>query len=198
MFIKSFFGQICCCSVTNSCPALWLHGLQHTRLPSIQLLLSGVWLFVTLWTAACQAPLSFTISLSLLKFMSTESVMLCNHLIPCHLFSFCPLSQHQGLFQWVSSSHQVANVLKLQLQQVLPMSIQGLFPLRLSGLISLQSKGFSKVFSSTTIQKHQFFSTQVESGLLIIQKLTILGPLSWEIGADVYLDQNPGPELLQP
>ena len=51
--------------------------------------LSHVWLFVTQWTAACQTPLSFTISQSLLKFMSTESVMLSNHLILCLPFSFC-------------------------------------------------------------------------------------------------------------
>ena len=43
---------------------------------------------------------------------------------------------------------------------VLPMNIQGWFPLGLTGLISLQSKGLSRVFSSTTVQKHQFFSTQ--------------------------------------
>ena len=44
---------------------------------------------------------------------------------------------------------------------VLPMDIQGLFPLGLTGLISLQSKGLSRVFSSTTVQKHQFFGTQL-------------------------------------
>lgn len=72
-----------------------------------------VWLFVTPWTAAHQASLSFTISRSLLKLMSIESVMASNHL---HPLSFSPptfnLSQHQGLFKWVSSSHWVAKVLK--------------------------------------------------------------------------------------
>ena len=71
-------------------------------------LLSCVRLFATPWTAAHQASLSFTISRSLLKLMSTESVMPSNHLIlslPSLAFS---LSQHQGLFQWVGSSHQVA------------------------------------------------------------------------------------------
>ena len=69
--------------------------------------LSHVQLFVTPWTAACQASLSFTISWSLLKLMSIESVMPSNHLILCHL-PFPPdlsLSQHQGLFQWVNPSH---------------------------------------------------------------------------------------------
>ena len=51
--------------------------------------LSHVWLFAAPWTAACQAPLSSTISWSLLKFMSIESVMLSNHLILCCPFSFC-------------------------------------------------------------------------------------------------------------
>ena len=70
------------------------------------------------------------------------------------------LSQHQSLFQWVSSSHQVAKVLELQLQQTLPMNIQDSFPLGWTCWI-LQSKGLSKVFSNTTVQKHQFFSAQL-------------------------------------
>ena len=70
------------------------------------------------------------------------------------------LSQHQGLFQWVSSSHQVSKVLKFQ-HQFLPMNIQDWFPLELTGLISLLSKGLSRVFSNTTVQKHQFFNAQL-------------------------------------
>ena len=71
------------------------------------------------------------------------------------------LSQHQGLFQYVDSSHQVAKVLELQLPaSVLPMNIQGWFPLGLIGLISLQSKVLSRVFSNTTVEKDQFFTTQ--------------------------------------
>ena len=71
------------------------------------------------------------------------------------------LSQHQGLFQWVSSLYHVAKVLEFQLQSVLPMNIQDWFPLGLSGWISLQSKGLSRVFSNTTVQKHQFFGAQL-------------------------------------
>ena len=71
------------------------------------------------------------------------------------------LSQHQGLFQWVGSLHQVAKILEFRLQhQWIPMSIQGGSPLGLTGLISLLSKRLSGVFSSTTIWKHQFFSAQ--------------------------------------
>ena len=79
--------------------------------------LSHVRLFVIPWTAACQASLSITNSRSLLKLMSIELVI---H-PPSHplLYPSSPAfnpSQHQGLFQWVSSSHQVAKVLEFQLQ----------------------------------------------------------------------------------
>ena len=72
------------------------------------------------------------------------------------------LSQHQGLFKWVSSLHQVAKVFEFQLQhQFLPMNIQDWFSLGWTSWISLQSKGLSRVFSKTTVQKHQFFGTQL-------------------------------------
>ena len=70
------------------------------------------------------------------------------------------LSQHQGLFQWVSSSHHVAKVLQLQVQhQPFQWRIRW-FPSRLTGLISLLFKALSRVFSSTTIWRHQFFGIQ--------------------------------------
>ena len=89
-------------------------GHRLGKLRSLVQLLSHVWLFVTPWTAA---PLSLTISWIWFKFMFIES-MLANHLILCHLpspFVF-HLSQYQGLFQWISSSHLVAKTLELQLQ----------------------------------------------------------------------------------
>ena len=55
------------------------------------------------------------------------------------------LSQHHGLFKWVSSLHQVAKILGFQLQHVFPMNIQGWSPLGWTGWISLQSKGLSRV-----------------------------------------------------
>ena len=71
------------------------------------------------------------------------------------------LSQQQGLFQWVGSSHQVAKVIGVSASgSVLPMNIQDWFPLGLNGLISLLSKEVSAVFFSTTVWKHQFFSAQ--------------------------------------
>ena len=79
--------------------------------------LSRVWLFATPWTAARQASLSITNSWSLLKLTCIALVMPSNHLIHCHPLLLPPsISQLQGLFQWVSSLHQVAKVLELQLQ----------------------------------------------------------------------------------
>ena len=116
--------------------------------------LSRVCLFVTPRTAACQAALSFTVSQSLLKFMPIESVMLSNHVILC-----CPVSA-LGSFpmnQLFISGGQSVGVSA----SVLPMNTQSWFPLGLSGLISFVSKGLSRVFSNTTVQKHQFFSAQL-------------------------------------
>ena len=127
--------------------------------------LSRVQHFVTQWTAACQVSLSFTISQSLLKLMSVESVMASNQLIlsPTSPPALIP-SQHQGLFQWVNSSHEVAKILGVSaLASFLPKNTWGWSPLELTGWISLQSKGLSRVFSNTTVQKHQFFGTQLSS-----------------------------------
>ena len=72
------------------------------------------------------------------------------------------LSQCQGLFKWVSSSHQVAKVFGVSAStSVLPVNTQDWSPVGWTGWISLQSKGLSRVFSNTTVQKHQFFSTQL-------------------------------------
>ena len=73
------------------------------------------------------------------------------------------LYQHQGLFKWVSSSHQVAKVLEFQLQhQSFWWTLRtDLLYNGLTGWISLQSKGLSRVFSNTTVQKHQLFGIQL-------------------------------------
>ena len=72
------------------------------------------------------------------------------------------LSQHQGLFRWVNSSRQAAKVLEFQLQYQF---FQGIFKtdclLGWTSWISLQSKGLSRVFFNTTVQKHQFFGAQL-------------------------------------
>ena len=114
-----------------------LHELQHARL---------------------LCPLA--ISQILLKFTSIELVMLRSHLIFCHPFSYCLQSFP------VSGSFPMSWLFTLGGQStgtsaaVLPIYIQDWFPLGLTGLISLQSKGLSRVFSSTTIWKNQFFGTQ--------------------------------------
>ena len=71
------------------------------------------------------------------------------------------LSQHQDLFQWVSSSHQGQSIGVSATISILPMNTQDWSPLGRNGWISLQSKGLSRVFSNTTVQKHQFFGAQL-------------------------------------
>ena len=114
------------------------------------------------WTAAHQASLSFTISWSLLTLMSIESMMLSNQLILCWPLSSClqsfPASESFLMSQLFTSGGQSTGASSSA--WALPMNIQGLFPLGLTGLTSLQSKGLSRVFSNTTVQKHQFFTTQ--------------------------------------
>ena len=101
--------------------------------------LSCVQFFETPWTAAPQVHLSFIISWSLLKLMSTESVMLSNHLILCCPFSFClqflPASGSFPINQFFTLGGQSIGVSALA--SVLPINIQSWFPLRLTGLISL-------------------------------------------------------------
>ena len=127
--------------------------------------LSCVRLFATPWTAARQASLSITNSRSLLKLMSIESVMPSNHLILC-----CPLLLPPSIFPRIRVfSQSVGQQLASQFftadgqsigvsssASVLPMNIQDLFTLGLTGLVSLQSRGLSRVFSNTTVYKHQF------------------------------------------
>ena len=99
---------------TDSLP---LNHLGRSFVPTVvNQLLSGIQFFATPWIVACQASLSFSISQSLLKFLSIESVMPFTHPLLSPSPSAFNLSQHQGLIQGVVSSHQVARVLELQLQ----------------------------------------------------------------------------------
>ena len=123
-------------------------------------LLSHVQLFVILWTAAHQVPLSFTISQRLLRFMCIESVMPSNHLSLCNplllLHSIFPnIRVFSNESAFTSDGQSIG-----ALASVLPMNIWGRFPLGLTGFDLLVVQGTSRVFSSTTIQKHQFFSAQ--------------------------------------
>ena len=90
-----------------------------------------------------------------------KSVMPFNHLILCHPFSSCPQTfPASGSFQMRHFSSGGQSIGVSTSTSVLPMSIQDWFPLELADLI-LQSKGLSRVFSNTTVEKHQFFSTQL-------------------------------------
>ena len=121
-------------------------------------LLSRVQLIVTPWTTACQASLSITNSRSLLKFMSIYSVMPSSYLILCH-----PLLLLPSIFPSIRTFSNVS-ALHIRWPKYCSFSVnispsnelksKDWFPLRLTGWISLQSKGLSRVFSNTTVQKH--------------------------------------------
>ena len=119
--------------------SLWPHGLQHTRLPCL-----------SPSPGACSdsCPLSawchLTISSSVIPFSSCVQSFPASGSLP--VSQFFPSGGQ--------STRASASV------SVLPMNIQDWFPLGLTVLTSLQSKGFSRVFSNTTVQKYQFFSLQ--------------------------------------
>ena len=138
--------------------------LSILYISSVQLL-SRVRLFATTWIAARQASLSITNSQSLLKLTSIKSVMPSSHLIPssplCLLppippsIRVFPMSQ---LFRWGGQNTGVSG-----LSSFFPKNTQGWSPSERTGWISLQSKGLSRVFSNTTVQRHQYFGTQPSS-----------------------------------
>ena len=145
---------------------LWIYFDVRSEgsVSSVQLF-GCVWLFVTPWAAACQASLSITNSRSLLKLMSIEPVMPSNHLILC-----CPFLLPSSIFPTIrvfsneSTLHmRWPKYCVSALLSVLPMNTQDLSPLEWTGWISLQSKGLSRVFFNTTVQKHQFFGAQLSS-----------------------------------
>ena len=126
--------------------------------------LSCVWLLVTPWTAARQASLSIN---HLLELAQTYVHWVGDAIQLSHpLSSLSPpafnLSQHQGLFPvsrlFASGGQSIGASASAS---VLLMNIQDWFPLVWTGLISLLFKGLSRVFSNTTVQKHQFFSAQI-------------------------------------
>ena len=107
----------------------------------------------TPWTAACQASLSITNSWSLGKLMFIESVMSSNHFILCHPF-LLPPSIFPGIRVFSNES-----VLHIRWPKYWSFSF----------LISLLSKGLSRIFSNTTVQKHQFFSAQLSFFILFFK-----------------------------
>ena len=133
-------------------------------MPLLFELLSRVHVFVTPWTAAHQASLSFTISCSLLRLRSIESMMPSNHLIFC-----CPLFLLSSVFLSIRAfSTESAPHIRWPKNWSYSFSFSISHSSEYSGLVSfrivwldlLQSRGLSRVFSNTTLQKHQFFGPQ--------------------------------------
>ena len=141
-----------------------MNPLSIDFLSSVQSL-SHIWLFVNPWTAARQASLSIINSWSLLKLISIESVMPSRHLILCH-----PLLLPPSIFLSIRV-FSIESVLCIMWPKhwsfsfsIIPSNgYQGLISFKMDWLDSLHSKGFSRVFSKTTVQKHQFFSAQLAS-----------------------------------
>ena len=138
-------------------------GSDGINLSSSVQLLSLVQLFVTSWTAACQASLSITNSWSLLKLMSIESMMPSNHLILC-----CPLLLQLSIFLSIRvfSNESVLHIRWLKYWSfsfnISPSNEQpGLISFRMDWLDLLAVEGTLRVFSNSMVQKHQFFSAQL-------------------------------------
>ena len=157
--------------LTEGCPNMHIELLAKPEIliqfSSVQSLIMSD--SVTPWTAAHQTSLSITNTHSLLKLMCTELVMPSN-LIQAHPISssivpffsclqFFPASGSFPMGQLFTSGGQSIGVSASA--SVLPMNVQDGFPLGLTGLISVQHKGVSRVFSNTTVEKHQFFSAQL-------------------------------------
>ena len=134
------------------------------RISSVQSL-SCVRFFATPWIAACQASLSITNSQSSLTLTSIESVMPSSHLILCRpLLLLPPIPPSIRVFSSESTLHmRWPKYWSFSFSIILPKNTQDWPPLDWTGWISLQSKGLSRVFSNTTVQKHQFFSSQPSS-----------------------------------
>ena len=136
-------------------PCIFYSSILQNNFSSVQLL-SCVQFFATPWTAAHHTSLSITNSWSLLKLMSIESVMPSSHLILC-----CPLLLLPSIFP--------ASVLCIRwpkywsfIFSISPSNeYSELISFRWTDWISLQSKGLSRVFSNTMVQKHPFFGSQL-------------------------------------
>ena len=116
--------------------------------------LSPVWIFATPWISGCRASLSFTISWTLLKLMSIESVGPFNHLILCHPLLLLPsIFPSMRVFSNESALHfRWPKYWSFSFCINPSMNIQDWFPLGLTGLTFLLSKGLSRVFSSTSLK----------------------------------------------
>ena len=127
--------------------------------------LSHVRLFATPWITACQASLSITISRSSLRLPFIESMMPSSHLILCRpLLLLPPIPPSIRVFSNESPLHmRWPKYWSFSFSIIPSKNTQGWSPSEWTGWISLQSKGLSRVFSNITVQKHQFFGTQLSS-----------------------------------
>ena len=127
--------------------------------------ISRVWLFATPWIAARQASLSITNSRSSLRLMSNESVMPSSHLIlGCPLLLLPPIPPSIRVFSNGSTfCMRWTKYWSLSFSIIPSKEIPGLISFRMDWLDLLQFKGLSRGFSNTTVQKHQFFGTQLSS-----------------------------------
>ena len=125
--------------------------------------LSCVWLFATPWIAACQASLSITNSRSLLKLMPIKLVI-SSHLILCHPLLLPPIPPRIRFFSNESTLRMWWPKYWSFSFSISPSSEHpGLISFRMDWLDLLAVQGTSRVFSNTTVQKHQFFSAQLSS-----------------------------------
>ena len=133
---------------------------------SVQLL-SRVWLFATPLITAREASLSFTNPQSSLRLMTIESVMPSSHLNLCHLLFLLPpippsirvfSNESTLLMRWPKHWSFSFSIIPSK-------EIPGLISFRMTGWISLQSKGLSRVFSNTTVQKHHIYNIKVGRNL---------------------------------
>ena len=136
----------------------------HTMIRSYQSL-SHVRLFATPWITARQASLSITNCWSSLKLMPIESVMPSSHLILCHpILLLLPIPPSIRVFSNESALHtRWPKYWSFSFSIIPSNEHQDWSPLGWTGWISLQPKGLPRVFSNTTVQKHQFFGTQPSS-----------------------------------
>ena len=145
-----------------------LHSLCQSLGPSSSVSvqsLSHVQLFATPWTTVCQASLSITNSWSSPKLTSIELLMPSSHLVLCRpLLLLPPIPRSIRVFSNESTlSMRWPKYWSFSSNIIPSKKSQDWSPLEWTGWISLQSKGFSRVFSNTTVQKHQFFSVQLSS-----------------------------------
>ena len=162
-FLIFFYFFCCCCSVTQLC---------LTVCDPIDCSMQG-----------------FPVFHYLPEFAKTHVHWIGHAIQPSHLLlppspPALSLYQHQGILQWVGFASGGQSIGASASASVLPMNIQGWFPLGLTGLITFLSKRLSRVFSSTTVQKHQFLAFSLPYGPTIISVQRVVQ--AWPKGLDIH------------